>query len=450
MTRRALFWKLLVSLVALTLVLSWIERNAQLPPFVGILALLLLAMLTSALLARYLARPLAQMRRAAQAQAAGKENVQWPAPTTNEMGALSSTVQAMALDLQEKIHTIENLLSDQRAIFDSMAEGVLVVDTQARLLDMNRAAREMLSVTVDEVAGRDVLEVARNARLVELVHGTLADTQHVVESDISLFFEAERHLQIHGSVLRGAGGIKGALLVMTDVTRLRQLETLQREFVSNASHELKTPLTSIRGFAETLAAEKELDAEQTQRFTRIIARQSEQLSALIDDLMELTRIEYEQERAPLERSLVGIRETINAVLEARAGEANQKNIALSTDADPALQWSVHPVLMQRVLVNLVDNAIKYSSAHTTIAVNAEADGDEVRVSVRDQGMGIAPEHQRLVFERFYRVDKSRSRKLGGTGLGLSIVKHIVEVHGGRVTLVSSPGQGSAFTIHLPK
>ncbi|MCZ7591795.1 MAG: ATP-binding protein [Kiritimatiellae bacterium] len=448
MFRRTLFWKLLLSLVALTLLLSLTDQlDLSLP--VTLLIFLLSAALASALLARYLARPLARMRRAAEAQAAGEQKVEWPAPTTLEMKALSTAVQAMALNLQDKIKTIETLLAEQRTIFESMAEGVLIVDAHERVLDVNRAAIRIFSIEAETVRGRGVLEVVRNARLAELVRRTLAGEGATIEGDVMLLSNGERHLQVHGNLLRDGARVKGAMLVLTDVTRLRQLETMQREFVSSASHELKTPVTSIKGFAETLAAEKDMDPEQAQRFIRIIARQTEQLGSLIDDLMELMRLEYEDERTPLERQNLFLRDLIDGALGLRVVEANQKNIALSTDADRTIRIHAHPVLMQRALINLVDNAIKYSPPNTTVRVHAESMGDTLLIRVSDQGPGIAPEHQDRIFERFYRVDKSRSRKLGGTGLGLSIVKHIVEAHGGTVALVSAPERGCTFTITLP-
>ena len=448
MIRRTLFWKLLIALVVLTLALSWIQANAGLGPFSGFLVLVLLATVTSILLARYLARPLDRMRRAALAQAAGESQVEWPLPTTREMRALSNAVQTMALNLQDKVRTIEGLLAEQRAIFDSMAEGVLVVDPRERLLDVNRAAAQILSVDPQAARGRDILEVIRNARLGELVRETLRGESTVVEGDVLLLAGRERHLQVHGSVLRAGARVKGALLVLTDVTRLRQLETLQREFVANASHELKTPVTSIKGFAETLAGE-EMEPEQARRFTRIIHRQAEQLGTLIDDLLELTRLEHEEGRSAIERAVVELPDLFAGVVEICSAEANQKNITLRTNVPAGLRVDAHPVLFQRALVNLVDNAIKYSPANTVVDLTAEQQAGQVCIHVADQGPGIAPEHQARIFERFYRVDKSRSRKLGGTGLGLSIVKHVMEAHGGSVVVHSTPGKGSTFSLFLP-
>ncbi|MCS6771737.1 MAG: ATP-binding protein [Kiritimatiellae bacterium] len=447
MWRRTLFWKLWLILVSLTLLLSWIQAAAQLPPFANLLLLALMATVASAATARFLARPLDQMRRAAQAQAAGEPNVEWPIPTTREMHSLSNAVQTMALNLQEKIHTIEGLLAEQRAIFESMAEGLLVVDTRERLLDVNRAAQQMLGIDPQTSRGREFLEVVRNTRLAELIRRTLRGNEQVVEGDAVLLGPRERYLQVRGTPLRSGARIKGALVVLSDVTRIRQLEAAQREFVANASHELKTPVTSIKGFAETLAGE-DMDPEQMRRFTKIIARHAEQLGALIDDLLELTRLEHEGSGAQLECKWVPVREVIENAVDACASEANQKNISVSIDIPEEFSISAHPLLLQRALVNLIDNAIKYSSANTGVRVRAERDEGSAKIHVIDQGVGIAPEHHERIFERFYRVDKSRSRKLGGTGLGLSIVKHIVDAHGGKVTVSSAPGKGSTFTITL--
>lgn len=447
MMRRTLFWKLFISLITLTVLLSWIQARVGLAPWGSFVLLVIMAIVASILLARYLARPLDRMRRAAQAQAAGEQNVEWPIPTTREMRALSNAVQTMAINLQEKIKTIEGLLAEQRAIFESMAEGLLVVDPRERLLDANRAAQQMLNIDIRTARGRDMLEVVRNAHLAELIRRTLRGEKPVVEGDVTLLGTRECHLQVRGSTLRAGARVKGALLVLSDVTRLRQLETLQREFVANASHELKTPVTSIKGFAETLASD-EIDPEQARRFSKIIMRQAEQLGTLIDDLLELTRLEHEEGRATIECKPIPIGDLIENALETCGPEASQKNIRFEREFNPDLVIEAHAMLMQRALVNLLDNAIKYSPPNTCVRVRAERVGQEALIHVIDQGPGIASEHHTRIFERFYRVDKSRSRKLGGTGLGLSIVKNVMNAHGGRVELTSAPGKGSTFTLCL--
>ncbi len=411
------------------------------------LLVLALVALVSLALSRHLSRPLEDLRQAAARLAVGERPRSWPEPATRETAALTEAMRDMADRLQEKLTTIELLLEEQRAIFDSMADGVLVVDPEERVLDLNRAAAALLGLEVDGARGRPLLEVARSARLNELVRASLGSAAPVV-GDLTLYGAQERFLQVRGTTLRVGERASGALLVLTDVTRLRELESMRRDFVANASHELKTPVTAIKGFAETLA-EGDLDPEQARRFTKTIARQADQLGALVEDLLELTRLEHAREKGSLDRQEIDLAGVVWSAVELCADEARQKDIKLVVRCPEGLLVQVDPMLWQRALVNLIDNAIKYSGGHTEVVIGTERDEKETRVSVRDQGCGIPAEHLARIFERFYRVDKSRSRKLGGTGLGLSIVKHVAQSHGGDVTVASTPGQGSTFTLHLP-
>lgn len=413
----------------------------------GNLVLLALAAVIGYRLSRHLTRPLEDLRRSAEALAAGRADVEWPATSTSETAALVESMRHMAANVREKISTIEQLLAEQRAVFDSMADGVLVVDREEHILDLNRAAMLLLGVAGPVVRGRPLLEVVRNARLGDLVRQILGGTTPV-EGDLTLYGPRERLLQLRGSPLRTGDRTTGALLVLTDVTRLHQLEGMRRDFVANASHELKTPVTAIKASAETLAG-GDLDQESVTRFSRIIARQADQLVALIEDLLELTRLEHEQERASLERERTDVAQVVWAAVEVCAAEARQKDMTLTVRCPEGLQAPLNAGQVQRALVNLVDNAVKYGPAHSEIVVEASRQEGRLRLDVRDQGPGIAPEHQQRIFERFYRVDKSRSRKLGGTGLGLSIVKHVAQAHGGEVSVESSPGRGSVFTLWFP-
>jgi two-component system phosphate regulon sensor histidine kinase PhoR len=411
------------------------------------LLLLVLVVLVSLVLSRRLSRPLEELREVARQLAAGGRPEAWPEASTRETATLSEAMRDMASGLQDKLSTIELLLEEQRAVFDSMADGVLVVDPEERVLDLNRAAATLLGLTGDGVRGRPLLEVARSARLNELVRASLQGAAPVV-GDLTLYGPQERFLQVRGTTLRAGARATGALLVLTDVTRLRELETMRRDFVANASHELKTPVTAIKGFAETLA-EGALEPEQARRFTKTIARQADQLGALVDDLLELTRLEHARDRGALDRQEVALAGIVWSAVELCADEALQKDIKLTVRCPEGLLVQVDPMLWQRAIVNLIDNAVKYSGGHTEVVIQAERDAKETRVFVSDQGCGIPAEHLARIFERFYRVDKSRSRKLGGTGLGLSIVKHVAQSHGGDVTVTSTPGQGSTFILHLP-
>jgi two-component system, OmpR family, phosphate regulon sensor histidine kinase PhoR len=230
--------------------------------------------------------------------------------------------------------------------------------------------------------------------------------------------------------------------------RLRRLETVRQEFVANVSHELKTPITSIKGFVETLLDGALDNPEDARQFLEIVAKHSDRLNSIIGDLLLLSRIEEGGEGA-LELSETQLREVLRAAVEACAAKAAAKNVSVYLNCPAELPVRANPPLLEQAVVNLIDNAVKYSEPGSPVYVEGARAGDEAVVSVRDRGPGIDPEHLPRLGERFYRVDKARSRQLGGTGLGLAIVKHIARAHGGRVTVESQPGQGSVFEVHLP-
>jgi two-component system phosphate regulon sensor histidine kinase PhoR len=241
----------------------------------------------------------------------------------------------------------------------------------------------------------------------------------------------------------------GVVLVASDVTRLRQLESIHKEFVANVSHELRTPLTAIKGFVETLQ-QGALDSRQdAERFLTIIAAQVARLSALVDDLLMLARIEKEEEEHEIALEERPIMQIVNDALRDYTAQAAAKQITVEARGDATIRGFVNPPMLVEAVGNLVDNAIKYSDAGKPVTVTVSRDGGNAVISVVDQGIGIPVEHIGRIFERFYRVDKARSRKAGGTGLGLSIVKHITGLHNGRVSVKSEPGNGSTFSILLP-
>jgi len=238
------------------------------------------------------------------------------------------------------------------------------------------------------------------------------------------------------------------LIVVHDVTRLRKLENARRDFVANVSHELKTPVTSIKGFVETLVEGAIQDPEHAVEFLKIIGRQADRLGAIIEDLLSLSRIEQETEQGKIH--LVGrkIKGILRAAIQACTSRAEEKEISVGLDCSDDLRARVNGPLLEQALINLIDNAVKYSGPGSAVQVAAGMENGQVVVKVVDQGVGIPKEHLPRLFERFYRVDPSRSRKVGGTGLGLAIVKHIAQAHGGKVAVESTPGQGSAFSLFL--
>jgi two-component system phosphate regulon sensor histidine kinase PhoR len=245
------------------------------------------------------------------------------------------------------------------------------------------------------------------------------------------------------------GVAPGVLFVFYDVTRIRQLEAVRRDFVANVSHELRTPVTSIKGFVETLIDGAKDEPDSLDRFLAIIARQAERLNSIFNDLLTLARLEAGGDGAKIDLESRGILDLVQAAVDdcSHRGEAKGMRLEVRIDADVKVR--VNPSLIQQALVNLIDNAIKYSDNNRIVCVEARLEGTFVQVAVVDQGPGIEAAHLARVFERFYRIDQGRSRQLGGTGLGLAIVKHIAHVHGGDVSVESEVGRGSRFSISLP-
>ncbi|HNT36848.1 MAG TPA: ATP-binding protein, partial [bacterium] len=272
-----------------------------------------------------------------------------------------------------------------------------------------------------------------------------------VEGEIAISGDTERTLLARGTLLQDASGrTVGAVVVFSDVTRLRRLENMRRDFVANVSHELRTPVTSIKGFVETLLDGAINDRDDAQRFLGIIARHADRLNAIIEDLLTLSRIEQEVRRAEIEREVCRLRPILASVIEVCSLRAAEKSIRTELSCEDTLECKMNAPLVEQAVINLVDNAIKYSPSEATVQIAAQQTNDACTISVEDSGCGIPQEHLPRLFERFYRVDKARSRNLGGTGLGLAIVKHIVQAHQGTVSVVSEMGKGSRFTIHIPK
>jgi two-component system phosphate regulon sensor histidine kinase PhoR len=318
------------------------------------------------------------------------------------------------------------------------------------VLLINRAAGQILKVTPSDVIGKPFHEVIRVAEVLETVEDSLQRAE-MLERDIELATAKDtKYLQIHTSPLRLAGGGRfGVVMVFSDVSRLRELEGMRRNFVANVSHELRTPLTSIQGFAETLMNPAVSDPTEIKKFLQIIQRHAARLGRIIEDILTLSRIERDVEGSQIDLKIERLKPTLQAALELCQVKAEKKRIPLDLVCPDDLKVAMDPYLMEQAIVNLIDNAIRYSDEGKPIHVSAERQGNEVLIKIKDNGVGIPEKEVGRIFERFYRIDKARSRELGGTGLGLSIVKHISLAHKGRVEVASQVGQGSQFTIHLP-
>jgi len=410
---------------------------------------MLLAVVAGVLVIRRINRPLGELRRAAERFAAGELTHRVKLESPQEFVSLAETLNQMAGQLHERILALEAERNERGAMLASMIEGVLAVDDQQRLLELNHVAAELLCADPQTARGRTLQEIVRNPALQELVERVLAEWEPA-ETEIVLFDAGERFLQAHGSVLRGAAGEGiGVLVVLHDVTRLRKLEQMRRDFAANVSHELKTPVTAIKGFVETLLDGALQKPDDARRFLHIVSAQADRLGAIIEDLLELAHIEQQREREQIVLQPGRLKDVLEAALEACRFQASEKDVRLALDCPEDLRVEMDANLLERAVLNLLDNAVKYSPAGETVEVAVERREQELVVEVRDRGCGIAREHLPRIFERFYRVDKARSRKLGGTGLGLAIVKHIAQAHRGRATVESTPGTGSTFAIHLP-
>jgi two-component system phosphate regulon sensor histidine kinase PhoR len=332
-----------------------------------------------------------------------------------------------------------------------MIEAVLAVDPQRRVITMNQAAATLLAIPVGQALGNRIEQVVRLGGILEFIQRALDSSTPVVENLQIYAEEGERYLRAHGTrLLDGRGEDLGALVVLYDITRLHKLEIVRKEFAANVSHELKTPITSIKGFVETLLDGKLTDKEETSRFLKIIAQQTERLNAIVEDLLSLARLEQSIEREEITISRNNLYPVLEAAVSACTKEAESKGIVLQLECSEGLQGDLNPQLLEQAVVNLVDNAIKYSESQSEISITAKLQGRDIEVSVADQGCGIEEQYLPRLFERFYRVDKARSRALGGTGLGLAIVKHIALSLKGNVSVESRLGEGSTFFIRIPK
>jgi two-component system phosphate regulon sensor histidine kinase PhoR len=370
----------------------------------------------------------------------------------NELGDLSRIIDGIANQLRKKIAEVSEDKEYLQTILKGMMEGVLVVDEKKRIKMMNEALRSLLFVSSD-VADKTPLEIIRNAALESAI-------ERVLQGGKSEAFEMEvptaegKTLEVNvvaiSSASKDSDGIAlGAIAVFHDITRLKRLEKIRQDFVANVSHELRTPLTTIKGYAETLL-DGALKEDVAFQFVQVIDRHADRLTKIVEDLLTLSKIESKEFSLKPERLLIS--ELIDGALDIIKEEAGKKGVSISwSESIPSSFIFGDRKGLEQVLINLLDNAIKYGREGGNIKISVDENPNaEIQISVLDDGIGIPKEDLPRIFERFYRVDKGRSKELGGTGLGLSIVKHIVQAHGGRVWAESDLGKGSSFYFTLPK
>jgi len=402
------------------------------------------------LLARWISQPIQALRETCANFAAGRLDHQLALNTGGELDDLARNVNLLAGELKSRLDQLTARNREFEAILSSMNEGVIALDRQGCVISANRAAGRLLGHS-RELKGRSFREVIRIPEMQQFVNSLLTrSTTDGIEQEF-LLHDREKHcLQALGTaLLDSSGGCIGALVMINDVTRIRHLENVRREFVANVSHEIKTPLTAIKGAVEALLDGAMRDKHDLPRFLAIINKHTDRLCAIIEDILSLSRIEQTADggEMPLQEDFIApALETACSLCQERA---EAKNIQLLRRCPHDLKAWINGPLLEQAVMNLIDNAIKYSEEDARVEVEAAGGAGNVIIRVTDHGCGIPAENLPRLFERFYRVDKARSRKLGGTGLGLAIVKHIVQAHRGTVEASSVVGQGSVFTITLP-
>jgi two-component system phosphate regulon sensor histidine kinase PhoR len=370
-------------------------------------------------------------------------------PEWQDARGIVELINSMGDQLNESLSSVSRQQTLEKAILASMFEGVVAIDSRMRIINLNDAAARLLRISRGEALNHRIEEVVRINAILEFIQRTMESTAPL-EADLLIYAEKERFFRAHGTrLLDSEGESIGALVALYDNTKLHRLELIRKEFAANVSHELKTPITSIKGFAETLLDGGLDNREDVMRFLSIIAGQTDRLIAIVDDLLSLARIEEDMEREGVVLNIGRLRGVIESAVSTCARVAAEGKISVQIECPYDLSARFNPQLLEQALVNLIDNAIKYSDPGGYVLISVETVDRQVRIAVKDHGCGIAEEHIPRLFERFFRVDKARSRSLGGTGLGLAIVKHIVLSHKGRVDVDSRVGEGSTFTICLP-
>jgi two-component system phosphate regulon sensor histidine kinase PhoR len=385
------------------------------------------------------------MARIASDLAAGRLAARAAPDGGDEVSGLARALNRMADTLQDRLAQLGRERNQLRALLDGMVEGVVLTGADGRIVLANEAFRRIFDVRAP-VEGRRPLEAARVPALQAAIEDALAAAAPVTR-EIAVGGASEKILRASLAAIREAGQVVGTVAVFHDVTELKRLEQVRREFVANVSHELRTPLTAIKGYAETLREGALKDPEQAARFVEVIDRHAERLRALIEELLDLSSVEHGQARLVL--GPVSVRDAAQQAEAVIRPAAVARRHALAVEVPAGLPPArADRDRLAQVLINLLDNAVKFTPEGGRVRLAARAAGGRVVVEVSDTGVGIPPDDLARIFERFYRVDRSRDRKDGGTGLGLAIAKHLVQAMGGTISVDSRPGEGTTFTVSL--
>ncbi|MDF2869509.1 MAG: sensor histidine kinase [Anaerocolumna sp.] len=405
-----------------------------------------LAMAAAAIFTKLLTKPINEVAKAAERISDGDYNIKIYTRDKSVVGKLARAFNIMAVNLKSNISNLTQRNAELEAMLSSMEAGVVAIDDSSDILFYNRSFEKICNNSKSIASGQSLFTLFRNAAVFDAID-EVKEMKSSVMKEGSISGQGVRYIRVTGTPL-GLDGEKsfGILLIIEDITQLKKLENMRRDFVSNVTHELKTPLTSIRGFIDTLKSGAMKEEAVANRFLDIIDIEAERLFSLIQDILILQEIESKRE---FERVPSDLNECVNAVIELLHPEIQDSPIQIIFEPQPYLKpFYCNPDRMKQLLINLLDNAIKYTE-EGTITVSLKEEENDLLLSVKDTGIGIEKEYLARIFERFYRVDKGRSRKQGGTGLGLSIVKHIVELYNGNIQVNSTLGVGTEFIITLP-
>lgn len=415
--------------------------------FTGLLLVLLLALIFGFIFTRIIFQPLNRIVDISRRISQDDFSQRISQHGEDEIGELAIAINKMAQGIEDKIKEVSRQNQHLKAIFNSMIEGVVVIDKNGYIVSINGTIEKIFGISKKSAENKVFLEAIRNNELWDIVDKVLKEGV-LISREIRLEWPVQRALKINASAIFDDSSVSGCLLVLHDVTEIRKLEKMRSDFVANVSHELKTPLTSIKGFVETLLEGALEDKQNSQQFLGIIQDHTDRLNNLINDLLELSYLESKE--VSLEKNEVNLKNLLDKILFGFRTQVKKNNIKIENGLPQGLNILVNNGKIEQVFVNLIDNAIKFSRENGFIKVFSEDLGKELKITVEDTGIGIPHKDISRIFERFYRVDKARSREMGGTGLGLSIVKHIVELHGGQVGVESIEGLGSKFWFTLPK
>lgn len=417
---------------------------------IGILAGLILTVLLALRFSTSIIRPINELISVSREIALGNFSKRVNIKSRDELGQLADTFNDMALRLEVTLSELMDKNIKVDSIINSMTSGIVAVDSCYRIILINSIACEMFGINHGPgVIGINILELIRNHQINAFMKETIENNITLV-NEITVGTPDNKILRIHTTPIKSKDGASlnsGGIASILDVTNIRKLEQIRTEFVSNVTHELKTPLTSIRGFIETLRSGAINDKNVADKFLEIIDIEAERLYMLINDILQLSEIESKQKDSNI--GTYNLKSIIEETISILQGVAEKKNISLQHDVSDNIKIVANRDRIKQMLINLIDNGIKYNAENGSVGIKAYKAEGKIVIKVKDTGIGIAPEHLPRIFERFYRVDKGRSRSMGGTGLGLSIVKHIVNMYNGDLKVNSEPGKGTEFVIQLP-